>query len=38
MEYGATIARLALDILNHKESGPVEVPVQIIERESSKIS
>ena len=37
-EYGAMIARLALDILNHKEVGPVQAPVQIIERESSKIS
>ena len=37
-EYGATMARLALDILNHNECKAITVPVQIIERESSKIS
>ena len=36
--YGKEMAKLALDILKHKKVETIEIPVQIIERESTKIS
>ena len=36
--YGKLMAKLALDILKHKKVEAIEIPVQIIERESTKIS
>ena len=36
--YGKQFAKLALDILKHKKVETIEIPVQIIERESTKIS
>ena len=36
--YGKKFAKLALDILKHKKVETIEIPVQIIERESTKRS
>ena len=35
-DYGKSIAELALDILNNKEVKTLKIPVQVIERESTK--